>query len=112
MLLDVEQTSYEDPLIPQIVWQNLHPMLEDRQLDIVRRFETARRPTIPSFSPLAPHAIEKLLAGPEPDAKVIARSCSGECLWNDECREAIDLLAERFRAGTCRRHSRTACAAS
>ncbi len=29
VLLAVEQRSYEDPLIPQIVWQNLHPMLEE-----------------------------------------------------------------------------------
>ena len=97
VLLAVEQRSYEDPLIPQIVWQNLHPMLEERQYEIVRRFEKLNGRD-KSFSPLAPHAIEKLLASSKPDAKVIG-AILDECLWHVECREAIDLVAERFRAG-------------
>jgi putative heme-binding domain-containing protein len=95
LLLDVEQISYEDPLIPRIVWQNLHPMLEDRQIDIVRRLEQ-KGSKDPSFSPLAPHAIEKLLAGPRPDAKVLGALLE-ECLWHDGCGEAIDVVTNRFR---------------
>jgi putative membrane-bound dehydrogenase-like protein len=98
MLLNVEQRSYEDPLIPQIIWQNLHPMLKERQIDIVRRLE-ALNGSEPSFSPLAPHAIEKLLAGREPDAKAIG-VLLGASLSYGECREAIDVLAERFRTGS------------
>ncbi len=92
-----EEISYEDPLIPQVVWQNLHPLLEDRQVDIVRRLEQLGSRD-PSFSPLAPHAIEKLLASPRPDAKIIA-AFLGRALWHEGCRESIDLLADRFRDG-------------
>jgi putative membrane-bound dehydrogenase-like protein len=96
-LLSVEQRGFEDPLIPQIVWQNLHPMLEKRQLDIAHRLEELNGGD-KSFSPLAPHAIEKLMASSTPNAKVIS-AIFDKCLWHEECREAIDLVAERFRAG-------------
>ena len=39
VLVDVLLNSV-DPLIPHIVWQNLHPLLESRQADVVRRFAT------------------------------------------------------------------------
>ena len=72
-------------------------MLERRQRDIVERF---KRPAEldSGFATLAPHAIEKLLAGPKPDARVIAKLLD-ECIWSQSCREAIDVLAERFRVG-------------
>ena len=38
-LLNVLKRSHKDPLIPQIVWQNLHPMLEQRQREIAARFK-------------------------------------------------------------------------
>jgi putative heme-binding domain-containing protein len=96
-LLNVLQHSHKDPLIPQIVWQNLHPMLEQRQLEIADRFKRLEG-SDPSFAPLAPHAIEKLLSSPKPDATVIA-AFFNECLGGEQCREAIDVLTERFRGG-------------
>jgi putative heme-binding domain-containing protein len=98
VLLDVQRESPDDPLIPHIVWQNLHPSLETRQAEIARRLENARgRAT--GFSPLAPRAIEKLLDSPKADPRVIGVILS-ECLSNDEGLEAMDLLAERFRGRT------------
>jgi putative heme-binding domain-containing protein len=98
VLLDVERESQLDPLIPHIVWQNLHPSLESRQAEIARRLEDTRG-IATGFRPLAPRAIEKLLDSPRADTRVIGVILSG-CLSHDEGLEAIDLLAERFRDRT------------
>ena len=95
VLLDVLRFSQGDPLIPQIVWQNLHPIVEDRQEELARWLEPFRGKEI-GFSPLVPHVIERLLASPKADARIAARllySSSQE----DATREALDLLAEGFR---------------
>jgi putative membrane-bound dehydrogenase-like protein len=95
VLLRAEEGSQNDALIPHIVWQNLHPMLEERQIEVARRFEKTDGHDA-SFSPLGPRAIEKLLAGPKPDAKVIGE-CLSECLWGAQCGEAVDVILEQFR---------------
>jgi putative heme-binding domain-containing protein len=97
LLLEVLMASSGDPLIPRIVWQNLHPVLKDRQRDIVE-WLARNSEDGPGFSPLAPHAIEKLLASQEPDAKVIAAFFE-QSLWHGECRDCVDLFAERLREG-------------
>jgi putative membrane-bound dehydrogenase-like protein len=96
LLLGVERSSYEDSLVPHIVWQNLNPLLETHQGELVRRFEEDNGQD-PSFAPLAPRAIDKLFASAKPDPHVIA-SILNECLWSAYCREAVDVLAARFRA--------------
>ena len=39
VLLNAQLYSYRDPLIPHIVWQNLHPLLEENQAEIARRLD-------------------------------------------------------------------------
>jgi putative heme-binding domain-containing protein len=96
VLLEVQRASGRDPLIPQIVWQNVHPLLERNRVDVVRRLEQYRgRGT--GFGPLLPHLIDRLLANRAADAKIVARvlsSCGGE---EEPTREALDVLAARFR---------------
>ena len=98
-LLAVLQESDEDPLIPQIVWQNLHPMLEERQHDLVRKLKQQGGHAA-SFRVLAPHAIELLLSSARRDAAVIGAIVSASaCLEGETCRETIDVITERFREG-------------
>jgi len=95
VLLDVLRLNDGDPLIPHIVWQNLQPLVEDRQEELARWLEPFRGKEI-GFSPLVPHVIERLLVSPKADAQIVARllySCNQE----DAAREALDLLAEGFR---------------
>ena len=51
VLLDVQSPAVAIRLIPQIVWQNLHPLLEDRQVEIrpavARRVEGGRLASSP-----------------------------------------------------------------
>ena len=94
ILLDA-MLSASDPLISHIVWQNLHPLLEERQLAITRRLQLLR-PGNTGFSAMAPRAIERLLDSPKasPEAvRVFLASTTGK----EDLRQAIDVLAERFR---------------
>jgi putative heme-binding domain-containing protein len=93
--LDVLRFGHGDPLIPHIVWQNLQPIVEDRQDELARWLEPFRGKEI-GFSPLVPHVIERLLASPNADAKIAARLLYS-CTEEDAAREALDLLAEAFR---------------
>jgi putative membrane-bound dehydrogenase-like protein len=95
LLLDVEQKSSLDPLIPRIVWQNLLPMIEERSDELARRL-TARKGKAPGLSLLIPRTIERLLECRDIDAAVVAKllfACSNQ----DSTLEALDLLLERFR---------------
>jgi putative heme-binding domain-containing protein len=96
VLLEVQSESGRDPLIPHIVWQNLHPRLGDRQVEVARRLEQFQGRTR-GISPLLPRLIDRLLAHRMTDAKVVARllsTCDGE---QEATRGALDVLAARFR---------------
>ncbi|MGP0065226.1 MAG: PVC-type heme-binding CxxCH protein [Isosphaeraceae bacterium] len=93
VLIAVQASSSRDTLLPQIVWQNLHPLLEGRQDDLVL---WTRRVGAGRFNPLVPHLIERLLASPKPNPEFVVdllKSCSDV----EAIRETFDLLAERFR---------------
>jgi putative heme-binding domain-containing protein len=95
VLYDVQHYSFRDRLIPHIVWQNLHPILEKRQAELARwlqHFEGKET----GFSQLVPLAIERILASPKADPKTVA-SLLDSCSDDDDTREALALLAERFR---------------
>jgi putative heme-binding domain-containing protein len=95
VLLDVQRESDRDPLIPRVVWQNLHPLFEDNQERVARWLARGDgRET--GFSRLAPRAIERLLASATADAGVIAKLIE-TCSDGDTMREALERLAARFR---------------
>jgi hypothetical protein len=53
----------DDGLIPQIVWQNLHPLLEQQGTEFlaeVRKYEVANSPGLRS---VLPRATERILGG-------------------------------------------------
>jgi putative membrane-bound dehydrogenase-like protein len=93
VLIAVQASSSHDALIPQIVWQNLHPSLEDRQADLAL---WARRVGKGRLDPLLPHMIERLLASPKADSKLVLGLLNA-CSDAGALRETFDLLADRFR---------------
>jgi putative membrane-bound dehydrogenase-like protein len=95
VLLDVLRFGQGDSLIPQIVWQSLQPLVEDRQEELARWLEQYRGKEI-GFSPLVPHVIERLVASPKADARIAARLLYSST-QEDTTREALDLLAAGFR---------------
>jgi putative membrane-bound dehydrogenase-like protein len=61
LLLDVLAHAGDDPLIPQIVWQNLHPLIEDQGEALV---DLVERPEYRASEPVVrvlPRAAERLL---------------------------------------------------
>lgn len=62
VLASILATCGDDPLVPQIVWQNLHPLLEGRGADFlaeVRRYDLG---TAPALRKIMPRVTERLLA--------------------------------------------------
>jgi putative membrane-bound dehydrogenase-like protein len=92
VLLELQQVSYRDALIPWIVWQNLLPSIEDRQAELARRM-LDRRGKEPGFSVLIPRIVDRLLDSRHVDAAVIAKLLSA----SDSPRDALDVVLERFR---------------
>jgi putative membrane-bound dehydrogenase-like protein len=73
VLMEVLSRSGDDPLIPRVVWQNLHPLLEDqagRFVSLVSRHEGGRNPGMAS---ILPRAVERLLARRDPDPAPLVR---------------------------------------
>ncbi|HEV3007328.1 MAG TPA: PVC-type heme-binding CxxCH protein, partial [Pirellulales bacterium] len=70
LLLEVLARCGDEPLIPHIVWQNLHPLLEeqsDRFVELAGRASLAEQPNLLA---IMPRAVERILgrqrAGPRP----------------------------------------------
>ncbi len=62
-----------DPLIPQIVWQNLHPLMEQQSGVLLEQLadETLRHQ--PAVSSLLPNLVERMLGSKNPDPAAVAR---------------------------------------
>ena len=68
VLLDVLNASGEDQLIPHVVWQNLHPLLEEhsgRFLELIANDDFKQSPAIAA---LMPRVIDRVLGGRHPAA--------------------------------------------
>lgn len=71
LLLDVLAHSGDDKLIPHIVWQNLHPLLEkdgDRFLALAAKADVAKAP---GLARLMPRAIDRMLGNPSGDPSAV-----------------------------------------
>jgi putative membrane-bound dehydrogenase-like protein len=95
LLLDVQQSSYRDPLIAPIVWQNLLSSIEARQGELVERLAGNRgKPS--GLTTLIPRTIERLLEGKETRAASIAQLVAATS-DDDSTVQSLDFVLERFR---------------
>lgn len=62
LLVEVLAHSGEDKLIPHIVWQNLHPLLEDRTQDFLAEVKKHDLSQAPNLKAILPRATERMLA--------------------------------------------------
>ncbi len=105
VLLDVLSASKGDPLIPQIVWQNLHPLLERRGDDFAAQITPGALKDSPALMELVPRVLERLLGcGSSTMPAIVAIMKTLIDLPTDEAiesaREAIWMLAEEVQAGS------------
>lgn len=111
--LKVLATCGDDPLIPPIVWQNLHPRLPAEAERLVALVRTAPLGHAPGLAAVVPRAIERLLAVRPLPASAIAG------LWEalrqqqpEAARQVLLLLAERLQTGQLRGEARQALQAA
>jgi putative membrane-bound dehydrogenase-like protein len=73
VLVDVLAHSSDDPLIPKIVWQNLHPRLEREGTQFITAISPKSTLRAAAVKLVAPRAFERLLACEPLDAAPIAQ---------------------------------------
>ena len=66
VLLEILSGSGEDKLLPHIVWQNLHPLLEEHSERFLQLIATDELKQSPALSALMPLVIDRLLASRAP----------------------------------------------
>jgi putative heme-binding domain-containing protein len=92
-----------DPLIPHIVWQNLHPLLEGRGRQFVEAVQALEGKASPGLKQVVPRAIERMLAGSELDAERVASLL--RYLVNfaetdpDPAARAVELITDKIQSG-------------
>jgi putative membrane-bound dehydrogenase-like protein len=103
MLLEVLTKCGKDKLIPHIVWQNLHPLLEEHSGDFLREVSKLDLRQTPNVASLLPRALERLLAARKMDAKTLVNLVA---LLGDErtgdskaCAQCFALLAAKVQTG-------------
>ena len=93
----------DDKLIPPIVWQNLHPLLEDRGEQFLRLLAKADARDTRRFGLLLPRVIERLLAARKPNlpaiCELVALLGEGPNADADCCCKCLGLLSTKVQTG-------------
>ena len=103
VLLTVLTGAGDDPLIPGIVWENLHPLLDGRADEILRRIgddPDLRRS--PAFSQFMPRLIERTLdrrsTDPTPIIRLFALVSQGDRVDVPAAQRCLSLLAQHIQS--------------
>jgi putative heme-binding domain-containing protein len=95
--------SEADPLIPHIVWQNLHPLLEQRGEDFLQAARAAEPAPSRAVAGLLPRVCERLLARRRFDAGLAVAPLAMLLEAGEEgdgpARECLRVLAARVQSG-------------
>lgn len=91
--LDLIRDCPDDSLIPQIAWQNLHPLLEDHTIDFLSVLEKGKFLRHTSIAKLMPRFAARILARKQFNAAEIAKLLTLLSAQNNEdCRNAARQL--------------------
>jgi putative heme-binding domain-containing protein len=106
ILLRVLAACGEDKLIPHIVWQNLHPLLEDRAGDFLKLVEKdGRLRHSPNLTALMPRVMDRILGSRTADPAVIVgllQIVTDNKSDMAAARRCLDLLATKVESGEIR----------
>jgi glucose/arabinose dehydrogenase len=101
-LVAVLAQAGDDPLVPRIVWQNLHPLLETQTAEFVAEVDRLPSPKPAPVLNLLPRAADRILSTPKPDTKAVAQMVT-LLLQSETTEDAADrclqLLTARIRSG-------------
>lgn len=102
ILLRALAVTDNDPLIPRVIWQNLHPWLETHADSFVSLLEDPALPGNASLMSLMPRIIDRLLSRQVNDAKTVAALFSISRANPLVCREVLAVLAAKAQSGELR----------
>src|SRR5262249_17245526 len=93
----------DDKLIPAIVWQNLHPLLEDRADAFLALLENNELSQSPNLKAMMPRIIDRLLGrqkgGPSAVVKLFEVITTGKIADSATARVCLAALAGRVQTG-------------
>jgi putative heme-binding domain-containing protein len=113
VLLDALAHSGNDKLIPHIVWQNLHPLLEEKGEDFFRLAAKHDFKKAPGLTAVIPRAFDRVLAGKKFSADTltgILESLSKSPV-DDVYVQCLATLTQRIQTGELAPKLSTICAA-
>jgi putative membrane-bound dehydrogenase-like protein len=101
MLFRVLADCGDDKLIPHIVWQNLHPLLEHRAHLFVLLLEHSRFRRSPNVARILPRVLERLTGDPKTDPATVATLLNKAAQASDPtvARLCLATLASRVQNG-------------
>ncbi len=103
LLVEVLSRCGQDVLIPHIVWQNLHPLLETQSAAFIKLVEKADLQKAQPLAALLPRAIERILAARKLDAPALAGLLAllseGRNANPVACGQCLALLATKVQTG-------------
>ena len=106
-LVAVLAQAGDDPLVPRIVWQNLHPLLETHTAEFVAEIQKPGISGGPDGYPkpvldLLPRAADRILSTPKPDTLAVAEMVKlllASEATDDAADRCLQLLTARIRSG-------------
>jgi putative membrane-bound dehydrogenase-like protein len=101
-LVRILEECNDDKLIPHIVWQNLHPLLEDHADTFISALKNAKthKTKAKALVDIVPRAMERLLASKKANAKQIGELFSAVSIGGTS--GCTELLAARVQSGELR----------
>jgi len=103
VLLDVLAKCGEDKVIPPVVWQNLHPLLEEQGGTFLKRVEKLDLEKAPNVAGIMSRVIDRLLAVKKVDpatlSGLVKLLSEGKTANRKACGECMGLLATRVQSG-------------
>ena len=101
-LVAVLAQAGDDPLVPRIVWQNLHPLLETQTAEFVSEIDRLVSPKPTAVLDLLPRAADRILSTAKPDTGAVAHMVTlllKSEITDDAADRCLQLLTARVRSG-------------
>jgi putative membrane-bound dehydrogenase-like protein len=104
LLIEVLSQSGDDPLIPHIVWQNLHPLLEEQGEAFVGMIEGSEYRRSAGVARILPHAVDRLLGRRSRAVEPVVAIVTALASRTDDAGQAateqiLEVLAARVQQG-------------
>ncbi|MCA9037003.1 MAG: c-type cytochrome [Planctomycetaceae bacterium] len=101
-LVDVLAQAGKDPLVPRIVWQNLHPLLESQTEEFTTSIASLESDKPAAVIEILPRVADRLLAAEKPDTAAITQLVSLLLTTSsaaESADRALQILTQRIRSG-------------